>query len=422
MAAIKIFANHYLCDANGDRDAAWPNGTIALVKDTTNGVVISQLSGGSFGFLYNYADAPANMLPVFSACAVYLGSYLANMVIPTQTGNNGKFLKTSGTNLSFETIAGGGDMLASNNLSDVLSANTARTNLGLNTTSNQTDSSDKRFMTDAQEAKLDSVASNANNYSHPNHTGDVTSTGDGSTVIGANKVLTAMVNTNAITNAKLAQVSTASIKGRTSASTGDPEDLTGAQARVIINVGGIPNNEIPNGITNGNTGEQSQTVVSATNYYITNSGITLPNPLKAGMVVGTKFVWRIWMSKTGAGTGVFQISIYRGTNGSTSDTQDVLQTIGTQTAAVDSMLVDITLTVTTTGGTGAYFWTMCPLNKAVTATGFGVATGTTGLFSGTVSSVAMNTASLIFGIGFKSTTGTPTIRIVQVQAQAINIS
>jgi microcystin-dependent protein len=39
------------------------------------------------------------------------------------------------------------------------------------------------LMTAAHAAKLDGVAANANNYIHPNHTGDVTSTGDGATVI-----------------------------------------------------------------------------------------------------------------------------------------------------------------------------------------------------------------------------------------------
>lgn len=184
---------------------------------------------------------------------------------------------------------------------------------------------------------------------------------------------------------------------------------------------GIPKTEIPNGIRTSNSAEQSQVVVSGTNYYITNSGLTMPAAAKAGMVVGTKFVWRLAMTKTAAGTGIFQISIYRGTNGSTSDTQDVLQTLGTQTAVVDSMVVDVTLYVTTTGASGAYFWTITPVNKAITATGFGIATGTTGYFSGTVSGVAMNTASLIFGLGFKSTTGTPTIRVVSVEAQAYNM-
>ena len=36
-------------------------------------------------------------------------------------------------------------------------------------------------------------------------------------------------------------------------------------------------------------------------------------------------------------------------------------------------------------------------------------------------SVAMNTASLKFGLSFKATTGTPTITVPLVQASAINI-
>lgn len=173
---------------------------------------------------------------------------------------------------------------------------------------------------------------------------------------------------------------------------------------------------------NGNSSSQSQTVVSGTNYYITGSNITAnPSLPITGMVVGTRFVWRVAMTKTAAGTGTFQIAIYRGTNGSTSDTQDVLQTIGTQTAAVDNMTVDVEVVVTATGASGSYYWSIIPNNKAATATGFGVATGTGAYFSGTVSSVAMNTASLQFGLGFKATTGTPTIAIPFVQANAYKL-
>jgi len=52
-------------------------------------------------------------------------------------------------------------------------------------------------------------------YTHPNHTGDVTSTGDGATTIAA----------NAVTNAKAAQMATKTYKGRTSAGTGNAEDV-----------------------------------------------------------------------------------------------------------------------------------------------------------------------------------------------------
>lgn len=173
---------------------------------------------------------------------------------------------------------------------------------------------------------------------------------------------------------------------------------------------------------NGNSAAQSQLVVSGTNYYITGSNLTaVPSPAITGMVVGTRFVWRVAMTKDANGTGTFQITIYRGTNGSTSDTQDVLQTIGTQTAAVDNMTVDVEVVVTATGATGSYYWSIIPNNNAASATGFGVTTGTGAYFSGSVSSVAMNTASLKFGLGFKSTTGTPTITIPFVQANAYKL-
>lgn len=163
-----------------------------------------------------------------------------------------------------------------------------------------------------------------------------------------------------------------------------------------------------------NSAEQSQVVVSATNYYITNSNIDID---VTNLVAGKAYTWRVWLTKTAAGTGIFQLSIYRGTNATTADTQDVLQTLGTQTAVVDTMWVDVTVRVAAVGAgaTDSYFWTMCAGHLATTATGFGLATGTTGLFSGTVSSVDLQAANTKLGIGFKATTGTPTIRVVQVQ-------
>jgi hypothetical protein len=70
------------------------------------------------------------------------------------------------------------------------------------------------------------VADGANAYSHPNHSGDVTSVGDGATTIAA----------NVVSNSKLAQVATNIIKGRVSANTGNVEDLSAANVRSIIEV------------------------------------------------------------------------------------------------------------------------------------------------------------------------------------------
>ncbi len=52
-----------------------------------------------------------------------------NNLLPTQTINSGKFLTTNGTNSSWATISGGGDLLSANNLSDVASATTSRNNI-----------------------------------------------------------------------------------------------------------------------------------------------------------------------------------------------------------------------------------------------------------------------------------------------------
>lgn len=71
------------------------------------------------------------------------------------------------------------------------------------------------FMTGADKTKLDSVAASANNYSHPNHTGDVTSTGDGATVI-ANA---------AVTDAKISNRAALSSFGRATNSVGVGADI-----------------------------------------------------------------------------------------------------------------------------------------------------------------------------------------------------
>lgn len=73
-----------------------------------------------------------------------------------------------------------------------------------------------RWFTDTERTKLTGIATGANNYTHPNHSGDVTSTGDGVTVIAD----------NAVTLAKMQDIATLSVIGRSTAATGDPEVIT----------------------------------------------------------------------------------------------------------------------------------------------------------------------------------------------------
>ena len=66
-------------------------------------------------------------------------------------------------------------------------------------------------LTSTDKTKLD----NLTNYTHPNHSGEVTSTGDGATVIA----------NNVVTNAKLADMVANTIKVRNAGTDGDPVDL-----------------------------------------------------------------------------------------------------------------------------------------------------------------------------------------------------
>jgi hypothetical protein len=79
------------------------------------------------------------------------------------------------------------------------------------------------LMTGADKTKLNGIATSANNYSHPNHSGDVTSVGDGAVTI----------TSKAVTLAKMADIAQDRVLGRVSAGAGAPEALTGANLRAI---------------------------------------------------------------------------------------------------------------------------------------------------------------------------------------------
>lgn len=89
-------------------------------------------------------------------------------------------------------------------------------------------------------------------------TSSVALAGDVTGTTGANTVAA-----NAITNAKLADVATATFKGRTTAGTGDPEDLTTTQAKTLLNLTGTNSGDQTITLTGDVTGSGTGSFVAA---------------------------------------------------------------------------------------------------------------------------------------------------------------
>ena len=133
------------------------------------------------------------------------------------------------------TSSGDGATVISN---DVVS-NAKLANMGANLIKGRiTTTGDPQDLTAAQVRTLLNVADGANNYTHPNHTGDVTSNGDGATVIAANAVTSTKISNDAVTNSKLANMGANTIKGRLN-SIGDPQDLTVTQVKTLLSLKSI---------------------------------------------------------------------------------------------------------------------------------------------------------------------------------------
>lgn len=227
-----------------------------LTKDTVSGNAIFKAAAGGF------SDPMTTRGDIIIRNA-------ANNTDRLGIGPAGQFIKSDGTDIAWGTAGGGGDMLKSvydtgdngivdvaerlfapvggnksySDISNEINSDIA-THAALENAHHDKDHAARHvtgggdvidtaapagnagLMSGADKTKLNNIADNANNYSHPNHSGDVTSVGDGAQTIAD----------DVVSNAKLVNMGGETIKGNQMIGTESPVDLTAAQVRGIIDV------------------------------------------------------------------------------------------------------------------------------------------------------------------------------------------
>lgn len=161
-------------------------------------------------------------------------SRVGNVVTVDVTGGSGG----GGTNLTYSSASSSG---------------TVNSDTGTDATIPAATTSIAGLLTSADKTKLDGIATGANLYVHPNHTGDVTSVADGATTISA----------NAVTFAKFQQIATATLLGRSTAGTGNVEAITLGAGLTLSS-----------GVLSSTTGSVTSVGISGSDFTIGSSPVT----------------------------------------------------------------------------------------------------------------------------------------------------
>ena len=148
-----------------------------------------------------------------------LDTQLTDLAALAYATNALKVIRVNAGATAFElvTIAGGGDLLAANNLSDLLSAVTARTNLGLGALA---------VLATVAEAQIDNLAvTNAKLATDSVTSGKIVNGTISSDKLGNGSVISTKIADANVTLAKLENRLTKTVIGRTTAGIGVPEEI-----------------------------------------------------------------------------------------------------------------------------------------------------------------------------------------------------
>lgn len=150
--------------------------------------------------------------------------YNGSNIVKLAAGTNGYFLKTqgAGANPVWAAISGGGDLLASNNLSDVANQQTALNNI-------------TAVSAATNEYVLTKDTGTGNAIWKVAASGGV-SDGDKGDITVSSSGTVWTIDAGVVSLSKMANMATASFLGRNTAGTGAPEVLSASTARTILNV------------------------------------------------------------------------------------------------------------------------------------------------------------------------------------------
>lgn len=418
--------------------------TNALLATVSSGIIKGRITAAVGNVEDLTGTQVTSMLDVFNTTTKGL--------VPSG-GSASTFLRGDGT---WQSIAGGGDMLRANNLSDVLSVSTARTNLGLGTGDSPQFSN--VVTPNLTNAGLQNVAGTA--YFHLDRalTGNSqwkgkTGTGSyidadslfvrdaagsvsrlavdstGTTVGGANPNLivgAAAGGANIITMPNTSGVAAPTVNpaaqsagmklqlypNRASAGLGDYglgidantlwHQIPGsgqaykwyAGSTEIANLSGAGVLKLNNvNIAPISNGNSATQAASGADTYLTASSLPIGGRIKAG----TTLYWRFTFSKTAAGTAAPIITVRFGTAGTTADTaRCTFNAFTAQTAAADTGWIEIAVSLSGSSATATALAT-CTIRHKNTTTGISTQAQEQ-LFNVTSATFDTTVANLIAGV------------------------